>query len=175
MIKESRKTEEDAVMTAADLIAAAARTAPKTRGIDNLKIAVVTGDDITLLRDKMTELSASKQKPSLKRDAANLRDVKAVLILGIKSNPAGLNCGFCNSPTCDELLSKGGVCSFNNMDLGIAMCSAAALASNLRIDNRIMYSIGLAVMDTNLFGEDVASAVGIPLSVTGKNPFFDRN
>jgi uncharacterized ferredoxin-like protein len=37
-----------------------------------------------------------------------------------------------------------------------------------------MYSIGRAAMDLGLFSKDVKQALGIPLSVTGKNPFFDR-
>jgi len=62
----------------------------------------------------------------------------------------------------------------NSIDLGIAACSAAATASNLRVDTRIMYSVGRSCLDMKLFTEDVKVALGIPLSVTGKSPFFDR-
>jgi uncharacterized ferredoxin-like protein len=54
------------------------------------------------------------------------------------------------------------------------MTSAVAMASGLHIDNRMMYSIGRACLDLGLFGKDVKQALGIPLSITGKNPFFDR-
>ena len=37
-----------------------------------------------------------------------------------------------------------------------------------------MYSIGRAALDLKIFGPDVHQALGIPLSVTGKSPFFDR-
>jgi uncharacterized ferredoxin-like protein len=62
----------------------------------------------------------------------------------------------------------------NSIDLGIAACSAAAIASNLHVDTRIMYSVGRSCLDLKLFTEDVKEALGIPLSITGKSPFFDR-
>ena len=67
------------------------------------------------------------------------------------------------------------MCIFATTDLGIAMGSAVAAAADDRIDNRIMYSIGRAVdvMPEYNGGED-AIWMGIPLSVTGKSPFFDR-
>jgi uncharacterized ferredoxin-like protein len=37
-----------------------------------------------------------------------------------------------------------------------------------------MYSIGRAALDLKLFSDGVKQALGIPLSVTGKSPFFDR-
>jgi len=51
------------------------------------------------------------------------------------------------------------------------MVSAAA---DRRIDCRVMYSIGRAAVDAKLLGKEVKIAYGIPLSATGKNPFFDR-
>jgi len=37
-----------------------------------------------------------------------------------------------------------------------------------------MYSVGRAVVNIKLLGEDIKIAYGIPLSISGKNPFFDR-
>ena len=68
----------------------------------------------------------------------------------------------------------GGTCVFNSIDLGMATMSAAEVAGRFHIDNRIMYSIGRACLDLGMFGPKVKQALGIPLSVTGKNPFFDR-
>ncbi|MCX8107770.1 MAG: ferredoxin domain-containing protein [Verrucomicrobiae bacterium] len=56
----------------------------------------------------------------------------------------------------------------------MAACSAAAVASRHYIDNRLMYSIGRAAIQLGLFNDKVKQALGVPLSVTGKNPFFDR-
>ena len=72
------------------------------------------------------------------------------------------------------MTAAGGTCSFNAGDLGIAVGSAAGLAADLRIDNRIMYTAGKAAIELGMLGEDVQIAYGIPLAAKGKNPFFDR-
>jgi uncharacterized ferredoxin-like protein len=59
-------------------------------------------------------------------------------------------------------------------ELGIAACSAAGIAANFHADNRLMFSIGRSCLHLNVFGEGVKQAIGIPLSITGKSPFFDR-
>jgi uncharacterized ferredoxin-like protein len=48
------------------------------------------------------------------------------------------------------------------------------VAATLHLDNRVMFSLGRAAMDLKLFGAPVRQALGVPLSVTGKSPFFDR-
>ena len=60
------------------------------------------------------------------------------------------------------------------VDLGIAIGSAVSVAADLRVDNRVMYSVGKAALNIGILGEDVKIAYGIPLSISGKNPFFDR-
>ena len=72
------------------------------------------------------------------------------------------------------MVNAGGTCSFNAGDLGIAVGSAAAMAADLRIDNRIMYTAGKDAVELGLLGEDVLIAYGLPLAAKGKNPFFDR-
>jgi len=52
-----------------------------------------------------------------------------------------------------------------------AVVSAASIAAQFHIDNRLMYSVCL---DLKLFSKDIEQALGLLLSVTGKNPFFDR-
>ncbi len=54
------------------------------------------------------------------------------------------------------------------------MGSAVSVAADNRVDNRIMYTAGQAIMKMKILGEDVKIAYGIPLSISGKNPFFDR-
>jgi len=49
-----------------------------------------------------------------------------------------------------------------------------SVAADLRVDNRVMYSVGKAALNIGILGEDVKIAYGIPLSISGKNPFFDR-
>jgi len=174
-MRKSIDLELSAVKDVAEFMAAAARTAPKTRGMDNIETIVIDDPgEMDKLIQKMRELSKSLDKPSMERDAVSVMDSSQILVIGVKSAPPGLSCDFCGYGTCAALTKSGGVCAFNSIDLGIAIGSAVSIASDFRVDNRVMYSIGKAAMELGLFGKDVKQALGIPLSVTGKSPFFDR-
>jgi uncharacterized ferredoxin-like protein len=81
-------------------------------------------------------------------------------------------CGFAN---CEEKNKyPEHPCVFNTGDLGIAIGSAVSVAMDSRVDNRIMYTVGQAILEMKFLGNDVKIAYGIPLSVSPKNPFFDR-
>jgi uncharacterized ferredoxin-like protein len=174
-MKTSLELEKAAAQQVAALMAAAARTAPKTRGIDNIETLAI--DDEPMRRKliaRMHEIATNEDRPSVARDAGNIGSSPVVVVIGVESNTAGLNCGFCGKPSCEALEEADGVCAFNSIDLGIATASAAEVAGRLHVDNRVMFSIGRACLDLKLFGPKVKQALGIPLSVTGKNPFFDR-
>lgn len=174
-MRKSIDLELAAVKDVAEFMAAAARTAPKTCGIDNIEVVLIDDEPSRKkLIDKMAELSKSLSRPSMGRDAGSVKDSTQILVIGVKSAPPGLNCGFCGHGTCQELSKSGGVCAYNSIDLGIAVGSAVSIAADFRIDNRIMYSIGKAAMALGFVGKDIKQALGIPLSVTGKNPYFDR-
>ncbi|MCX5680358.1 MAG: DUF2148 domain-containing protein [Candidatus Omnitrophica bacterium] len=174
-MRKSTDLEHAAVKDVVEFMAAAARTAPKTCGLDNIEMIVI---DLPTERDKLTqkmrELSKNLEKPSMARDADSIKDSSQVLVIGVKSSPPGLSCNFCGYDACAALVKAGGVCAYNSIDLGIAVGSATSIAADFRVDNRVMYSIGKAAMELGLLGKDVKQALGIPLSVTGKSPFFDR-
>ena len=186
-ILKSEKIEKDAVEMGASMIALAARTAPKGRGIDSIKTLILTGKDLEQLALAMEKKVKGKsiELPFFKRDADNIRNSAAVLLIGVSREPKRielpLNCGACGYKSCKDLLAAGKRegedftgphCIFQAIDLGIALGSAVKLAGELGIDNRIMYSVGAAAKKLNLLDSDLI--IGIPLSVTGKNPFFDR-
>ena len=174
-MKTSSELEQQAALQVASLMAAAARTAPKTRGIDNIRVAAI--EDVPTkdrLVAKMRELAKLENRPSFDRDAGNVDSAAAVLLIGVESNPAGLNCDYCGHGNCTEIAKTGGICTFNSVDLGIAVSSAVSVAADNRVDTRIMFSIGRTAIAMNFFGSNVKFALGIPLSITGKSPFFDR-
>jgi uncharacterized ferredoxin-like protein len=174
-MKKSNELEREGVIEIARHMAVAARTAPKTRGIDNIEVFAID-DDPTKKKivEKMREISKKENRPSFERDANSIEASPVLLAIGVKSNPAGLNCGFCGYATCEELSKTKGACAYNSIDLGISIDSAAGTANLLHADNRVMYSIGRACLDLKIFSQTVKQALGIPLSSTGKNPFFDR-
>lgn len=153
----------------------AARTAPKARGIDLLETAVLTGDDIQKLAAKMLAIGEREKHNTFLRDGENIKCAQALVLIGTKLKVIGLRyCSYCGCPNCAEAEKAGAVCAYNTGDLGIAIGSAVAAAMDHRIDNRVMYSAGKAAVEMGLLGEAVKIAYGIPLSATGKNPFFDR-
>ena len=175
--------ESEVLEELAKSILLAARTAPKAKGIDDIVAALVEKEDIEGLASEMERLADEKGSSFtfLKRDAANLRDARAAILIGVKtSGAAGLDCGACGFKTCAEMLDRqkvevefrGPNCMLKYVDLGIAIGAAAAKAKDLCIDNRVMYSIGAAARTACLMDADVV--FGIPLSLTGKNIFFDR-
>jgi uncharacterized ferredoxin-like protein len=170
-----KKARDAALKDVTEFMAVACRTAPKTRGRDNLEILIVDSDkERSTLAKKMKEIAKRDNRYTCERDADNIVDSKYIIVVGTKAEPLGLNCGFCGYETCEELTGVKGVCAYNAMDLGIALGSAASVAARFHVDNRLMYSIGIAAIESGLFKGKIKQAIGIPLSATGKNPFFDR-
>lgn len=172
--------EIEVVETIAKIIMTNARTAPKSRGIDTLEIGLVEEDEKRLILDEMRDLYTKTQREIFSRDAKNLEDAHACILFGIKNDAIGLDCGACGYD-CEGLrrhqLAKsdhynGPVCAFKAMDLGIALGSACKTASQMGVDNRLMYSVGLAAKRAGIIEGDIV--IALPLSVTGKNIFFDR-
>jgi uncharacterized ferredoxin-like protein len=165
----------------AKVILTAARTAPKGKGIDDIVTCLLSQEEKTELAEKMEELGRIKDIKFLFRDAQNVRDADSIILIGLKSSgTSGLNCGACGFATCKEMLEYekvqkeflGPQCAIKYLDLGIAVGSAAAKAKDLCIDNRILYSAGGAACYFKMIDSDIA--MGIPLSIKGKNIFFDR-
>ena len=177
MIYDSKSMEEKAAVEIASLMCAAARTAPKAKGRDILKTVVLTGTEKDELADMMEKVSDEYPGNDLDffyRDADNIRSANAVMLLGVKKAFAGLRyCGYCGFSDCAECGKNGATCVFSAIDLGIALGSAAAVAADNRADSRILYSAGTAVRNMP-YGEGADMWHAIPISITSKNPFFDR-
>lgn len=154
----------------------AARTAPKGRGTDNIVIAMTEPEDIEKIAKRMVEIDKEMDFPAFSRDAKNLLKADACIILGTKIQSIGLKkCGMCGFKNCAEKDKyPNHPCTFNTTDLGIAVGSAVSVAMDNRVDNRIFYTAGQAILDLNLLGDEVKIAYAIPLSATSKNIFFDR-
>lgn len=176
MIMDSKKAEMEAVISVAQQMCAAARTAPKTKGQDYIHTCILTEEDLEKLADKMEELSDELGYGFFKRDAANVRASQAVVLLGAENVRRGLGagCGLCGHADCNACQKVGGTCVFGPMDLGIAVGSAVSVAEDARIDNRVMFSVGRTAMAMGIFDGKVTEIIGIPLSVSGKSPYFDR-
>jgi len=181
------KAELEGVLAVAKAMAVAARTAPKARGVDAIETLLVFDKDLDVLARTMEEHEAPTALSEMfKRDANNVRQSVAVLLVGLRDsrpkkaeNP--LDCGACGHGDCAGFLKvkkrdgrdfPGPVCLFQAIDLGIALSSACSVAGRLHVDNRMMFTIGGPARRLGWMESQVI--IGIPLSCSGKNIYFDR-
>ena len=155
---------KNAVLRVAELMAAAAKTAPKARGVDNVVVTVIRDrNELDRLAKKMEEL-ASEFGDFFARDAKNVRESEAVVLIGVKIVDLGLKTPPEYKVDINTVMSL--------LNLGIALGSAVKMASLMNIDNRIMFTVGLAAQRLGLI--DAEYVMGIPLSAHAKNIYFDR-
>ena len=172
MIQNEREIRHEYVLQAVRQMMTAARTAPKGKGIDIIEVAMVTDEDIKRLSEELVIMSGETGLKFFLRDADNILQAEAIMIAGTRQQVQGLNCAHCGFPTCVEK-PETVPCAINSVDLGIAVGSAYATASDLRLDTRVMFSAGMAAQRLGMLG-DCKCVMAIPVSASSKNPFFDR-
>jgi len=170
---------EESIKNVINLMGVAARTAPKAVGADFVVVKAIYGEEVVKLAEEMVNYGEKMGKGNFDRDGANVRNSTAVLLIGIrKATSVGLNCGACGYAQCVERVPhqgrefNGPQCAFRILDMGIAIGSAVKIAGMLNVDNRIMYRAGVVAKMIGLIDADLV--MGIPLSATGKNIYFDR-
>lgn len=177
MLHNSTDMELKAVLQTAARMCASARTAPKGHGKDTLHTLVLTDEDKDKLADAMEQVDwremGDKMATWYGRDAANIRASQAVVLIGAEKKQRGVpHCGFCGFTDCKGCKEAQAHCGFAYVDLGIAVSSAVSAAPQDHIDCRIMYSIGKTAEEMEYIPNCIW--LGIPLSVSGKNIYFDR-
>ncbi len=186
--------EKQAVREAAKIIGISIRTAPKSAGIDDIAYKILSDAEKRRVGLEIKRVAGclQKNKPEKVKKAIELdwhSDAKAIdasgclILIGVGGRKAmGFDCSGCGFKDCSEFLKAkspetifmaGPFCIFQLLNLGIAVSSAAKAASNLNIDNRIMYRAGLAGYRLG-FLKGCNPVLGLPLSAAGKNIYFDR-
>jgi uncharacterized ferredoxin-like protein len=185
-----------AVRQVATLMAAAAITAPKSGG--QLFLAgkpafletVIIDDPATRaeLAGWLRARGKERREAIWFRDADVAEAVDAILFVGLAPNwyPPNYDCGACGYATCaeflhaskalrkesDELEFTGPTCNLRDIDLGIAVGSAARTASLHAIDCRCQTRVAVAARKLGHITAEIA--VALSLSVTHKAIGFDR-
>ena len=186
----------DALRNVANLCAVAAMTAPKSGGQLFLKGAkpfmetVIVEDRPTLgrLAAWLREQGQKHKEAIWFRDADTAEKLDLVLFIGVADwYPPQYDCGACGYATCAEFLAArpqyqkpasaewqfaGPVCQLRAVDLGIAVGSAAKVASMNNIDARCQTRIAAAARHLKVIQADLA--VALSMSVSHKNIFFDK-
>lgn len=185
----------DTVRQVAKFMAAAAITAPKSGGQlllqgKHLFIETIIVDDhdtLTRLAGWMRARGKERRETIWFRDADVAEAVYAVLFVGLADwYPPNYDCGACGYATCaeflhhtaelravsDELEFIGPHCNLRDIDLGIAVGSAAKTAAIHSVDCRCQTRVAVAARKLGVIRADVA--VGLSLSLTHKAVGFDR-
>ena len=174
MIINERDTRTERLLQVANEMMTAARTAPKGKGYDIIEVAMITGDTINELSIAMLDYSQRSGLKFVLRDAENILHAEAIVLIGTKQKIHNLNCGYCGFSTCEEKNTFPEIpCSLNSVDVGIAIGSACSVATDHRVDSRVMFSVGRVALEMNLI-PGCSNIYGIPISCSSKNPFFDR-
>jgi uncharacterized ferredoxin-like protein len=185
----------DTVRHVAKLMAASAITAPKSGGQlfnagKHLFIETVIVDDreaLGMLAGWMRARGAERRENIWFRDAEAADLIDAVLFVGLKDwYPPNYDCGACGYATCAEFIHHtkplrdnstdlefaGPQCNLRDIDLGIAVGSAAKTASIHNIDCRCQTRIAVAARHNGIIEADIA--IALSLSMTHKAVGFDR-
>src|SRR6266581_1314137 len=184
------------VRQVAQLMAAAAITAPKSggqlflAGKPNFMETVIADDPATRgrLAAWMRARGRERRERIWFRDADAAQTVDAILFVGLLPSwyPPNDDCGACGYATCAEFLHHtktlrsqsaeleftGPVCNLRDIDLGIAVGSAAKTAAIHSIDCRCQTSVTVAARKLDLIQAD--HSVALSLSLTPKAVGFDR-
>lgn len=172
----------DGVEIVAELMKVAAVTAPKSMGKDFIEVRITSANERASIAQEMLRIGAEKGTPNWDRDASGIENADGLLLLGLKKHPGiGLDCKSCGFESCKEFNAarrtdgdfEGPNCMLRLLDLGIALGSAAKTAQIHNVDNRIMYRVGVAARNIGLMPQSMI-VMGIPLSVSAKNIYFDR-
>ena len=184
-----------AIRAALEQLSATAITAPKSGGQLFLLggqpfIEAVGLMDKTVqarLAEWMRRRGAERREAIWFRDAEAAERMDAILFIGLKDwYPPVYDCGACGYATCAEFLNatkelrqesaafefEGPQCNLRDIDLGIAVGSAAKTAAILGIDARCQTRVAVAARKLGIIDADIAIALSI--SVSHKNLGFDR-
>ena len=93
--------EKNAVTAVAGLMALAARTAPKGKGMDTILVRILKDPERKKLADRLAELGNKQGIGFFLRDAKNLTAADGCLLIGARGRTiVGLDCGACGYETC---------------------------------------------------------------------------
>jgi len=174
MLINERDTRTERLLQVANEMMTAARTAPKGKGFDIIEVVLATGDTIELLSREMLKYSEKTGLKFILRDAENILQSEAIILIGTKHKIHSLNCGYCGFETCAAKNEFPEVpCAINTVDVGIALGSACSVAADHRVDSRVMFSVGRVAQELDML-PGCSSIYAIPISCSSKSPFFDR-
>ena len=189
-VYDGYEAANDYMLEVAKACAAAAARAPSLTGSLELKMEILTGEDLEPMIQVLETLG--KTSTFILHDATAFRAYKdaghppPVLLLGADATqPPGWNCGGCGFTTCGEYLKYlqvnqgvgaghyGPSCLWKVIDFGMACDYACACASQHKAEARILGSFGPAAMFLGRL-EGASMVLALPIGPVGSHRWFDR-
>lgn len=184
------KAANEHLLEVAKACALAAAKAPALTGSLDLKMEILTGEDLEPMIQVLETLG--KTSAFQLHDATAFRTYKndgilpPVLLLGADlGKPPMWNCGGCGFPTCGEFLKYlrknkgvgiadyGPSCLWKVIEFGMAADQACACASMHRAEARILTSMGAVSMFLGRL-DGCSTVMGLPIGPVGQHRWFDR-
>jgi uncharacterized ferredoxin-like protein len=189
-VYDALKVANEHMLEVAKACAVAAVKAQTLTGRLDLKMEILTGEDLEPMIQVLETLG--KTSAFQLHDATAFRTYKndgvlpPVLLLGADlTKPPLWNCGGCGFPTCGEylkyvqknkavgILGYGPSCLWKVIDFGIAADYACACAAQHHAEARILSSLGAVSMFLGRL-EGCSVVLGLPVGPVGQNRWFDR-
>ena len=189
-VYEGFQAANEHMLDVAKACAAAAAKAPAMSGRIDLKMEILTGDDLESLIQVMETLGETSA--FIRHDASAFRKYKEmgvlppVLLLGVDATtPPMWHCGACGFDTCGEYLkyleqnkgvgqgAYGPSCAWRMIDFGIACDYACACAARHNAEARILGSLGAVSMFLGRL-EGSSTVLALPIGPVGTYRWFDR-
>jgi uncharacterized ferredoxin-like protein len=166
---DGKKLANEGLLAAAQQCAMAALKAPQLTGTSDIKIEILTGEDIDpiiemlgILGEDNTVCFGDNKTLQSCKDKGTLPVILLMGGTGLGTSSLGWDCGACGFATCKEhnayveeerqkpvdftrpsaFGTPGPVCVWKAIDVGMALDWAATAAYQLNIENRAMMSVG---------------------------------
>lgn len=111
MIQNERDIRHEHILNVARQMMTAAVLLRKGKGIDIIEVALVTGEDIKILSDKMIAMVEEHGMKFFLRDADNILSAECIVLIGTREQAQGLNCGHCGYATCAARARGSALCA----------------------------------------------------------------
>ncbi len=197
---EGKQFANEGLLTAAQLCAIAAFKAPQMTGTTELKVEILTGEDLDplievlgILGEDNTVCYGDNKTLQACKDKGTLPVIMLLGGKGIGNSELGWDCGACGFATCAEhnkyveeerakppdftrpsaFGTPGPVCVWKAIDTGAAMDWACAAASQYGIENRAMASVG-AISQALGYLAGCEIAIGICLGPAENEVYYNR-
>ncbi|RJP26338.1 MAG: hypothetical protein C4520_00695 [Candidatus Abyssobacteria bacterium SURF_5] len=195
-----KKLANDGLLAAAQQCAMAALKAPQLTGTTEMKIEILTGEDIDpiiemlgILGEDNTVCFGDNKTLQSCKDKGTLPVIMLMGGTGLGTSTLGWDCGACGFATCKEhnayvaeerekpkdftrpsaFGTPGPVCVWKAIDIGMALDWAAATASQLNIENRAMMSVG-AISQALGYLEGCEISIGMCLGPCEPEVYYNR-